>query len=58
MKILILRGEGIGPEIISVAEPALGALNSRFSLDLTLNRQKAGLDSLKTSGVTITEYPP
>jgi len=55
MKILILPGDGVGPEIISVAEAALEALNKRFSLGLTLNRQKAGLDSLKASGVTITE---
>ena len=55
MKILILPGDGIGPEIVSVAEAALQALDKKFSLGLSLNRQNVGLSSLKSSGVTITE---
>ena len=55
MKILILPGDGIGPEIVSVAEASLQVLNKKFSLGLSLNRQNVGLSSHKSEGVTITE---
>ena len=55
MNILILPGDGIGPEIISVADAALQALDRRFSLGLELDRQEAGLAALKSIGTTIPD---
>ncbi len=55
MNILILPDDGIGPEIVAVADAALTAVNQRFSLNLTLDRQEVGLASLKSAGTTITD---
>ena len=55
MNILILPGDGIGPEIVAVADAALTAVNKRFSLHLILDRQEAGLATLKSAGTTITD---
>lgn len=36
MKILLLPGDGIGPEIMTATEKALTALDAKFGLDLAL----------------------
>jgi len=55
MNILILPGDGIGPEIVSVADVALQTVDKRFNLGLNLDRQEAGLASLAASGTTLTD---
>jgi isocitrate/isopropylmalate dehydrogenase len=55
MNILILPGDGIGPEIVAVAERALVALNDRFSLGLVFERAEIGLASLEKSGSTLPD---
>ncbi len=55
MNILILPGDGIGPEIVAVAERALEALNERFSLGLVFDRAEIGLASLEKSGSTLPD---
>ncbi|MFT5440061.1 MAG: isocitrate/isopropylmalate dehydrogenase [Alphaproteobacteria bacterium] len=55
MNILILPGDGIGPEIVAVAERVLVALNDRFSLGLVFERAEIGLASLENSGSTLPE---
>ena len=55
MNILILPGDGIGPEIVAVAERVLVALNDRFSLGLVFERAEIGLASLEKSGSTLPE---
>jgi isocitrate/isopropylmalate dehydrogenase len=55
MNILILPGDGIGPEIVAVAERALAALNDRFSLGLVFERAEIGLASLEKSGSTLPD---
>jgi isocitrate/isopropylmalate dehydrogenase len=55
MNILILPGDGIGPEIVAVAERVLVALNDRVSLGLVFERAEIGLASLEKSGSTLPE---
>ena len=46
MKIIVLPGDGIGPETVSVATASLNAVDSRFGLGLDLLPDVAGHDSL------------
>ena len=55
MKILILPGDDIGPEISVPNEAALSALNDRFSLGLTLERRDIGFATYETEGSTFSE---
>ncbi|MGX9935487.1 isocitrate/isopropylmalate dehydrogenase family protein [Advenella kashmirensis] len=54
MKIVILPGDGIGPETMAVAEQVLNAVSDRFDLGLELMHDMAGHDSLKQYGSTVT----
>jgi 3-isopropylmalate dehydrogenase len=53
MHILILPGDGIGPEIVAVARVALEALDRKFGLGLELDQRVVGLESLKSVGSTL-----
>ncbi len=55
MKILVLDGDGIGPEIANATVATVRALNHRLNLGLEINRADSGLSSLKKNGVTLTE---
>ncbi len=52
MRIVVLPGDGIGPEITSVAVSVLDLLNEKFSLGLKLESHDIGLASLKSQGST------
>lgn len=52
LNILILPGDGIGPEIVDVAEQALEALDRRFGLNVRLTRRDIGFAALKKEGAT------
>jgi len=54
MKLIILPGDGIGPETVAVAVEALQAASTRFNLGLQLEHDVAGHDSLKKHGATVT----
>ncbi|SNT08660.1 3-isopropylmalate dehydrogenase [Noviherbaspirillum humi] len=54
MKIVILPGDGIGPETMDVTVGVLAAVDRRFGLGLELQHDIAGLDSLKRHGATVT----
>jgi 3-isopropylmalate dehydrogenase len=54
MQIVILPGDGIGPEIMAATVEVLNAANSRFDLGLTLNHDITGHDSLRKHGATVT----
>ncbi|MBO1110902.1 isocitrate/isopropylmalate dehydrogenase family protein [Bordetella petrii] len=54
MKIVVLPGDGIGPETMAVAVDALQAVSQRFGLGLQLDHDLAGHDSLKRHGATVT----
>jgi 3-isopropylmalate dehydrogenase len=54
MDIVILPGDGIGPETMEVTTAVLSAVDKRFALRLNLIHDIAGLDSLKKHGTTVT----
>ena len=54
MKIVVLPGDGIGPETMPVAVEALQSTASRFGFPLTLEHDIAGHESLAKHGVTVT----
>ena len=47
MKILILPGDGIGPEITAVTRMALEALNCKFNLGLNFIERQIGMGAIK-----------
>ena len=54
MKIIVLPGDGIGPETMAATIDVLEAASSRYDLDLQLENDDAGLESLKRHGATVT----
>lgn len=54
MKIVVLPGDGIGPETMAVTVEALKAASVRFGLNLELMHDIAGHASLKKHGATVT----
>jgi len=52
LKLLVLPGDGIGPEIVRTAETALSALDARFGLGIELARRDIGFDALAKDGIT------
>jgi 3-isopropylmalate dehydrogenase len=55
MDILVLEGDGIGPEITAATLRVLDAVGKAFALDLRFERLSIGLAALKASGTT---FPP
>jgi 3-isopropylmalate dehydrogenase len=55
MKIVVLPGDGIGPETMEVAVDVLKAVDRRFKLGLQLDHDIAGHESLKKHGATVTQ---
>ena len=53
MKIIIIPGDGIGPETVQVATEVFKAVNEKFKLDLVMEHDIAGHDSLQRHGATI-----
>lgn len=54
MKIVVLPGDGIGPEISSATVAVLEAASQRFQLGLVLEPDLAGHESLRRHGATVT----
>jgi 3-isopropylmalate dehydrogenase len=55
LKILILPGDGIGPEITDVAENVLRTADRRFGLSLDLQRMDVGLAAHASRGSTLPD---
>jgi 3-isopropylmalate dehydrogenase len=55
MKIPVLPGDGIGPEIAAVTVQVLERLDRRFALDLRFETHEVGLASLQRAGTTLAE---
>lgn len=55
IRLLVLPGDGIGPEITDATETVLRAVADRFGLALQLDRAEIGFAALATSGTTIPE---
>src|SRR5258706_94508 len=53
MKILVLPGDGIGPEITAATLTVLERANSLFKLELRWQHEEIGLPSLKKEGTTL-----
>jgi 3-isopropylmalate dehydrogenase len=56
MKIVVLPGDDIGPEIASATMAVVEAANNVLSLDLTFERLEVGMSSLRTHGTTVPEH--
>jgi isocitrate/isopropylmalate dehydrogenase len=54
-RLLVLPGDGIGPEIVAATLDVLRATDHLFRLELTFETAAIGFDSLKTAGATITD---
>jgi len=54
MRIVVLPGDGIGPEITTSAVRVLTLVSERFGLGLAFESHDIGFASLKAKGVTIT----
>jgi 3-isopropylmalate dehydrogenase len=54
MKIVVLPGDGIGPETMAATVDVLKAASQRFGLNLDLTHDVAGHESLKLHGATVT----
>ncbi|HEU0096636.1 MAG TPA: isocitrate/isopropylmalate family dehydrogenase, partial [Rhizomicrobium sp.] len=55
MKILVLPGDGIGPEITKSTLDVLHAADAALSLGLSFESQDIGLTSLKAQGTTLPD---
>jgi isocitrate/isopropylmalate dehydrogenase len=55
MKLLVLPGDGIGPEITAATLAVLEAADRRFDLNLSFEKQDIGLASLKKQGTTLPD---
>ena len=53
MKILVLPGDGIGPEIVASTLDILRAADERLSLNLSFETMEIGLKTLRRSGTTL-----
>ena len=53
MKIIVLPGDGIGPEITKATLKALAALDGALGLGLSFETHEIGLASLKNVGTTL-----
>jgi 3-isopropylmalate dehydrogenase len=53
MKLVVIPGDGIGPETMAVTLDVLNALDQRFNLDLKIEHAIAGKESLAKHGTTI-----
>jgi 3-isopropylmalate dehydrogenase len=53
MRIVVLPGDGIGPEITAVTLNVLRVASERFQLDVRLDQHPIGYDSLRQFGTTV-----
>jgi 3-isopropylmalate dehydrogenase len=54
MKIVVLPGDGIGPETMAATLEVLAAVSERFGLGLVFDHDIAGHESLRRHGATVT----
>ncbi|GGE27619.1 3-isopropylmalate dehydrogenase [Agaricicola taiwanensis] len=55
MDIIILEGDGIGPEIVAATRLCLDALNKRHELGAVIRDEDIGFKSLKVRGTTLAD---
>src|SRR5262250_2290690 len=54
-RLLVLPGDGIGPEIVAATFDVLREADRMFGLELTFETTAIGMDSLKATSTTITD---
>lgn len=54
-QLLLLPGDGIGPEIVAATRTVLKAANERFDLGLVFEKADIGFDALRTDGTTMPD---
>ena len=54
MHMVVLPGDGIGPEITAVTVAAVEAVSKKYQLGITLEHDVTGLEGYKRHGKTIT----
>ncbi|MCG6403241.1 isocitrate/isopropylmalate dehydrogenase family protein [Vibrio fluvialis] len=55
MKLIVLPGDGIGPEIVNASINVLNAADKKFGLSLSLDFEDVGFESLKKHGTTLRQ---
>src|SRR3712207_1593260 len=55
MKLLVLPGDGIGPEITSATLAVLAAADRRFRLNLSIETRDIGFAALEKTGTTLPD---
>ncbi len=55
MRIIVLPGDGIGPEISAATLSVLGAASRRYRLELSFDHDDIGFESLKKYGTTLRD---
>jgi isocitrate/isopropylmalate dehydrogenase len=55
VKLLLLPGDGIGPEISAATREVLTALDTRFGLGIEIEEREIGLASLVSAGTTLPD---
>ncbi len=56
MELLVLPGDGIGPELCQATETVLSALSDKYLLDLSFDHAAIGFDGLKKHGSTFSDF--
>lgn len=56
MKILILPGDDIGPEIMAPTQKALALLNDKFDLGFEFEQKTIGIKALEAEGTTLPDH--
>ena len=52
MNVIVMPGDGIGPEIVAATRKVLDAVNERLSLGLSFEEHEVGFAALKAEGTT------
>jgi isocitrate/isopropylmalate dehydrogenase len=55
LRLLVLPGDGIGPEIVAAALAVLARADAVFGLGLEIDREEIGLARLARDGTTLPE---
>jgi 3-isopropylmalate dehydrogenase len=55
MKFIVLPCDGIGPEIVDASVQVLKAADTRFGLNIQLDYESVGFDSLRDHGITLRD---
>src|SRR5438067_13472686 len=55
LRLCVMQGDGIGPEITAATLDVLRAAGARWEIEFAFDEMKVGLEALKTEGTTFSE---